>query len=200
MVKKMSSTKRGYNRHKLDYYITPVSEIVKFIENLNEKEVNFFENKVLLDPCCGGDYENQPSYPEAFRSLSLVNELYTIDIREDSKATYKEDYLTFDIKRIQKEIDIIITNPPFYLAINIIKKALSDVKEGGYVIMLLRLNFFGSDKRNEWLRNNMPKFCFIHAKRMSFVKSGGTDSIEYAHFVWQKENFKNYTKTYLLKY
>lgn len=66
--------------------------------------------------------------------------------------------------------------------------------------MLLRLNFFGSKKRNKWLLDNMPDQCYIHAKRMSFTGDGKTDSIEYAHFIWQKGVSTDYTKTYLLKY
>ncbi|HBF3986180.1 TPA: hypothetical protein KOD80_004273 [Clostridioides difficile] len=32
----------------------------------------------------------------------------------------------------------------------------------------------------------MPKYIFVHNRRMSFTDDGKTDSIEYAHFVWQK--------------
>jgi hypothetical protein len=63
--------------------------------------------------------------------------------------------------------------------------------------MLLRLNFFGTKIRKPFFTENMPKYCFIHHKRISFT-NGGSDSIEYAHFVWQKGHKTNYTKTYLL--
>ncbi len=69
---------------------------------------------------------------------------------------------------------------------DIINKALNDVREGGFVIMLLRLNYLGGKVRQRLWGNNMPKYIFVHNRRMSFTDDGKTDSIEYAHFVWQK--------------
>lgn len=194
----MSSTNRGYNRHKSDYYVTPISEIDKFLDKfikVNDFEIN---KHVVLDPCAGGDENHVMSYPEALTNHELnTPRLYTSDIRKDSKADKIINYLEYETPDI---IDVIITNPPFNIAENIIKKALDDVQEGGYVIMLLRLNYFGSKKRNKWLLQNTPNQCYIHAKRMSFTDNGSTDSIEYAHFVWQKGVDTDYTKTYLLQY
>ena len=73
-----------------------------------------------------------------------------------------------------------------------------DVADGGYVAMLLRLNFWGSKARQDFFKNNMPKYCYIHPRRMSFTEDGKTDSIEYAHFVWQKGNNPTFCKTSLL--
>ncbi len=72
-------------------------------------------------------------------------------------------------------------------------------------MFLLRLNFFGSKERKSFMQTNPPQRCYVHSKRMSFVtedvrrrviaeakaagkkpKGLGTDSIEYAHMVWQK--------------
>ena len=107
--------------------------------------------------------------------------------REDSRAIIKGDYLKIDCKTgYNNGYDIIITNPLFSLALEIIKKAIEDVKDGGYVIMLLRLNFFGSKKRYQFWQENMPKYIFVHSERMSFTDDGETDSIEYMHAIWQK--------------
>lgn len=133
----------------------------------------------------GGGQGAEMSYPVVIEEMFNIAP-DTIDIREDSLAKIKEDYLLFDINKFDYKHDIIITNPPFCFAPQIIPKALADVKTNGYVIMLLRLNYWGSKERNQWLKDNMPKYCFIHGKkRMSFTKNGGTDSIEYAHFCWQ---------------
>lgn len=45
----------------------------------------------------------------------------------------------------------------------------------------------------------MPHEIYVHSKRMSFTKNGGTDSVEYAHFVWKKGSKSN-TKLFLLDY
>lgn len=190
----MSSTNRGYERHKTDYYVTPKQPIKDFLSKfLDIAKIDRPDRLVWLDPCAGGDDNNDMSYPSV-----IVEEfnptIITMDIRDDSRADIKDNYLTF---KSNLNPDIIITNPPFFIALDIIKKALEDVKDDGYVIMLLRLNFFGSKERKLFFDNYMPEYCFIHSKRISFMK-GATDSIEYAHFVWRKGYNPEFSKTYLL--
>lgn len=189
----MSSTNRGSDRHVSDYYITPTNEIKKFWVEF-KKYNDISDINYVLDPSAGGDDKHPMSYPEVLKDENF--ELITMDIREDSLAALKGDYLktTFD-----KSFDMIFTNPPFVQALEFLEKALNDVKDDGYVIMLLRLNFLGSKARNEWLRNNMPYEIYVHSKRMSFTEDGKTDSIEYAHFVWKK-GYKDVTKLYLLNF
>lgn len=186
----MSSTNRSRIRdnHIADYYVTPISEIEKFLKELNkiyDYQLNFGR---ILDPCAGGDMNTPMSYPEA---LKIYNSgIDTIDIREDSRAKLKADYLITDCKN---KYDLIITNPPFNIAINVIEKALDDVKKGGIVVMLERLNFFGSIKRKPFWDKHLPKYSFIHHERMSFTPNGKTDSIEYCHMVWEKGCNPEYT-------
>ncbi len=183
----MSSTNRGYERHKADFYVTPIHEIEKFLGEFIKVEGNIFENALnILDPCAGGADKYKMSYPNALSKFT-DNFVMTVDIREDSKADLKGNYLTMEVSS-KIEWDLIITNPPFYNAIDIIKKALLDTVEGGYVIMLLRLNFFESKDRFSFWQENMPKYCFVHHKRMGFIpgEPNKTDSIAYCHCVWQK--------------
>lgn len=195
----MSSTNRGYNRHKSDYYVTPKDEIKEFLKYfILDTEISLLE-KTILDPCAGGDKENEMSYPSVLTNYFEVpkEKVLTMDIREDSRADIKQDYINFDI---QIKPDIIITNPPFYIAQEVINKALKDIKENGIVIMLLRLNFLGSQKRRNWWHTNMPNLCYVHPKRMSFIPgTRKTDSIEYAHFIWfGAGNQEKYCKLRLL--
>ena len=90
------------------------------------------------------------------------------------------------------------------------------MRAGGLVIMLLRLNFYGSGERKDWIQNYMPSHCYVHSQRMSFVpddvkaekkaeakaagldpakvKGIGSDSIEYGHFIWQSGIRPKFTK------
>jgi hypothetical protein len=188
----MSSTNRSKARdqHISDYYITPIDEIKTFLKHFNQEE-DLFKKGPILDPCAGGDNENQMSYPAALiESGYNGKEIFTIDIREDSLAEIKEDYLD----QPPGDFEIIITNPPFLIAIDVIEKALRDVKENGFVIMLLRLNFLGSKQRKAFWEEHPAKYIFVHHKRMSFRADNKTDSIEYAHFVWQKGHRPEYAK------
>jgi len=198
----MSSTNRSNarNNHISDYYVTPSKPILDLFEALKESECcDLFtadDGKLhwyhkYLDPCAGGDEKNEMSYPKVIQSLGVHKEfIKTVDIRENSKAEIKADFLQCSWS---ERYNVVITNPPFNIAEDIIKKSFEFVEDGGYVIMLLRLNFFGSKKRKEFWQNNMPILTFVHRERISFT-NGQTDSIEYMHCVWKKGVTQNFTK------
>jgi len=201
----MSSTNRGYQRHVSDFYITPQEPIKQFLEKFLSIETLKQDIKIL-DPCAGGNEKYDMPYFKVLESLGF-NNIRIADIREDSQARFKLDFLN-DVLDFEY-FDLTISNPPFNLAIEFINKALNNTKNNGFVVMLLRLNFFGSQSRKKFFAENMPKYCFVHSKRISFFpedfeldgkvyKKGSTDSIEYAHFVWQKNYKQDYCKTYVI--
>jgi len=188
----MSSTNRGYERHATDYYNTPTKCIRDFLsEFLVDESIDRPDRMFWCDPCAGGDAVHPMAYPSVIEE-EFGTDVVTLDIREDSLAEVKADYLSFVM--LDPKPDIIITNPPFYLAKEIIQKSLLDVSDGGYVIMLLRLNFFGSKDRKQFLQNTMPKYAYVHSRRMSFTDDGKTDSIEYMHAVWKKGHNPEFTQ------
>lgn len=193
----MSSTNRSNERdkHISDYYVTPIDKINEFLGVFQKYENIFLKDVMVLDPCAGGDIINEMSYPTALNIFNKNLKIDTLDIREDSRAKVKGDFLKLDAK---DKYDVIITNPPFNISLDIINKALDDVKDGGFVIMLLRLNYFGGKVRKNLWENNMPKYCFVHNRRISFLDNGKTDSIEYCHMVWQKGYNPEFTKLAVL--
>lgn len=194
----MSSTNRT-NRYNVkntcspDYYVTPISEIVLFLKEFSKIESNI-NSMNILDSCAGGDNFNPMSYPEAFKKLGFTNKIYTIDIRKDSLADEKIDYFNF---KLNNKFDMIISNPPFSLAMDFIQKSLDDVKNDGWVIYLLRLNFLESKNRKLFFEKNMPEYIFVHHKRMSF-NNKGSDSIAYAHMCWRKNSNPKFSKLIII--
>lgn len=186
----MSSTLRGGERHQSDYYVTP--EYV--IESLLDTMPDMFDDpaeRFVLDPCAGGGIINgkhfDMPYPSVLRRRGYTN-ITTLDIREDSLAIIKGDFLT---KKFPfRDWDLIITNPPFNMAEEITRKALDIIDpESGKVVMLQRLNWLGGIKRYEgFWKHNPPTDVYIHVKRIAFGGTKATDSIEYAHFVWDRTN------------
>ena len=181
----MSSTLRGYDRHKSDYYVTPdwiIDELFDSIPELFEE----MDGRIALDPCAGGGIVNGTQafgmpYPEALKRQGWKT-IHTMDVREDSLAEIKHDFLQWDTKI---DYDLIITNPPFAIAEEITRKALSLADpESGKVIMLQRLNWLGSASRDDFFTQYPPSFIVMHAKRPSFGGTTSTDSVEYAHFIW----------------
>lgn len=195
----MSSTNRSNAReeHVADYYVTPVKDIEKFLIEFSKETPNLrWIGENILDPCAGGDAKHDMSYPKAiYNTYYTDSNIVTFDIRQDSLATIICDYLKTDVHDILgKNPQIIITNPPFNQALPIIQKALQDVEDGGYVIMLLRLNFLETKTRKEFFDNYMPQYIFVHHQRMSFIEGKGTDSVAYAHYVWQKGNYPDFAR------
>ena len=52
--------------------------------------------------------------------------------------------------------------------------------------MLLRLNFLEGKNRKGFWDKQLAKYIFVHHRRLSFTDDGKTDSVAYAHYVWQK--------------
>ena len=194
----MSSTNRTKDEKAADpdYYATDLQAIRDFFNaarsdagtistGLNDTNIK------VLDPCAGGSEgaicSIPMSYPTVLGEFGF-KDIETLDIRQDSLAHVKGDYLKTDCKG---KYDLIITNPPFQLALAIIEKALLfDVKENGHVIMLQRLNFLGSQVRKPFFEKHMPEAIYVHSKRIKFTQpngKSGTDSIEYSHYVWAKD-------------
>lgn len=213
----MSSTNRSYERQDQDYYVTPAWAIDQLLPALAEDSEQLFGWNLtgaplrILDPCAGGDDKNEMAYPAGIiRCHQFKTEhVHTIDIREDSRAETKENYLTSPVRG---GYDVAISNPPFNLAPQIIIKALKDVRADGIVVMLQRLNFLGSAERKPLFRTGlpfgfgMPVACYVHGKRMRFMqginprtnKPWPGDSIEYGHFVWQRGRNPKFTQLRIL--
>lgn len=123
-------------------------------------------------------------YPEALRRVLGPSVLIdTNDIRPDSPARQHLDFIN-SRPECFGDVDAVITNPPFSIAMQVIRQSLRVVRPGGLVIMLLRLNYFGSEERFPFFQANMPAWSYVDHKRLGFTPDGKTDSIEYMHAVW----------------
>ncbi len=181
----MSSTNRGAIRVTNDKYITPAQAIDSLLDTLQIPHYCTF-----MEPCKGDG--------AIFNRVDCAVKLYAeIDEGKDYLALPSDDY------------DLIITNPPFSLAIEFLEKSLS---EADSVFYLLRLNFLGSQKRKAFWNANPPTHVLVLSDRPCFVwvcktckaayhpgstticECGGkvraqTDSIEYAWFGWDRAGF-----------
>lgn len=180
----MSSTSRGTTRNENDYYVTPQWLVREFLERFIP-EHNIDVTGSIFDPAAGGCEKHEASYPTVLKEFGFIN-IISSDIREDSRAEFVGvNYLTMNKVSYQ---ELIITNPPFETSIEFTEKALQDIAEQGHVVMLQRLNWLGSKKRKPFWDNAPIKHIYVHRKRAGFYpdKPNKNDSIEYAHFVFQK--------------
>jgi hypothetical protein len=158
----MSATNRGAIRRPQDLYPTPAAPIDSLLGVLNYSGTwwRFHE------PCkgTGAIYDR------------VIGGRKTYDEISEGK-----DYLANVYPR--HNFDMIITNPPFSLALEFLQKSLH---EAITVCYLLRLNFLGSQKRRPFWQANRPSHVLVLANRPCFTSDGKTDSIEYAWFCWDR--------------
>lgn len=95
---------------------------------------------------------------------------------------YEKDYLT---AVVNDRPSLFISNPPYSQAQEFVTKMLDERGPDTVIAALLRLNFLGSRKRNEWWRNQLPRPVLRPlSARPSFAGDGRTDATEYAWFIW----------------
>lgn len=177
----MSSANRGRARNKDDLYETPYWLIAAEIARLKVLLWGI-ETPIIWEPCAGNGRITRVLkhfFPKAI--------IYSTDIGEyDGLDTSGVDFLLAESMPGDERPDLIISNPPFFIAQEIIEHAQALVKEGGHVVMLERLNFLGTKKREPWLRLAPPSSS-ISPRRASFLPTRQCDSIEYGWFEWTSE-------------
>lgn len=188
----MSSTNRSADHQAArqgisDYYVTPPGVVLEFLQAAQHRLP--LEGRIL-DPCAGGDATHPMSYPTALEAFGVPStQILTCDIRPDSRA----DRTGVDFLSLQRgdlpELGLIITNPPFNQAIEMIAHAREQWRHSA-LCLLLRLNFYGGTGRKAKLfaQVGVPHYAFVHRRRISFMEGRGTDSIEYMHAIWRPES------------
>jgi hypothetical protein len=161
----MSATNRGAERQENDNYPTPLWCVRRLLEACPLPDGEWAE------PCVGDG-----AIARAVKSMrGDAVTIGGIDIRDTRESAMRAgcswvvvmDYLERPAPAAMEGCGVIITNPPFSLALPVIRKALT---EAPWVAMLLRVNFLGSDERSSWLRSEMPDIYTL-PDRPSFVAS-----------------------------
>lgn len=172
-----------------EYFPTPGWCVHRFIEHVPLPKGTWFE------PCAGngdiirGVNDIRPNLiywhanelrPTCEPALQKIANMVTI-----------RDFLQWETGG-PNQFDVIITNPPFSLAMPVIRKSL---ELADHVAMLLRLNFFGSSERTAFFKEFMPD-TYVIPERPSF-DGQGTDSIEYAWFHWAQPEVRKRSRGYI---
>ena len=87
----------------------------------------------------------------------------------------------------------IVTNPPFVLAQDFVEHAMSLLRPGGRLCLLLRLQFLEGSKRYKMYHRYPPARVFVFSGRLPFMhafnykgKKSGKGMLAFAWFVWEK--------------
>ncbi|WP_225413829.1 class I SAM-dependent methyltransferase [Stigmatella hybrida] len=175
----MSSTNRGAGRTGFDEYPTPAWAVRRLMEAVH------FKGGHWLEPCAGEGaiistidradvqwtaVEIQQRFEPLLRKLPRIESIKIGDFM---------DYRPPATLHSKRPFNAVVTNPPYLDAMEFVAHCL---ELSTHVAMLLRLNFLASNKRNTFMREHCPD-VYVLPDRPSFTGKG-TDSIEYAWFVW----------------
>lgn len=181
----MSATRRGRRKSGADNFPTPEWTIERFLEEWDDLHT---VGTRWLEPCAGDGV-----------IIDVVNRVRpgidwtACDIRDSThgrltralggKAPTIGDFFEL-FKRYQAEgrrFDVAIMNPPFRLTLEFI---LACLELADVVVCLQRMNYCGSEDRNEFFRANMPNL-YVVPNRVSFTGDGNADAGEaHAWHVW----------------
>lgn len=163
----------GYskNREENDFYPTP-EETTLALMNREKFEGNVWE-------CASGDGSMS-------KVIEKFNQTISTELRTDEDV-YGEKGV--DFLKTKKEVDNIITNPPYKYAMEFIEHSLTCARKK--VAMLLKLVFLEGVSRYDFFQKNPPKVIYVFSRRQKIYKRGivGKNSglIAYAWFVWDKD-------------
>ena len=163
------------DRRKLDFYPTP-PEATKALCDFLQKE-NLLRKGSFVWECASG---------EGIMSQVLESEGYTVYSSDIQSGT---DFLQ---SIPSEDVDAIITNPPFMIADEFIKKAVS---EYGVVAFLLKSQYWHSKKRLELFEKHQPAYILPLTWRPDFrfdihEKEGvkGSPTMDVCWNVWLRGN------------
>lgn len=173
-----------------DFYATDPSAVVDLLHSLDGDGV-WYSHSNCLEPCVGTGniivaMDTLKTCPQ-WTYLDIINRGYPY--------TLIQDYLTWNTN---ERFDFIITNPPYSLATEFIKKSISLLADNGTCCMFLKLQFLEGQKRKQLFKKYPPKYIYVFRKRMATWKNGleknpdtgkkWSETICFAWFVWVKDS------------
>lgn len=194
----MSSTNRGSKRSDKDQYQTPEWAVEAIM-----KEISFARCLNILDAGAGFGVISKVFVEQHHHMVNTIdaieidekyrNSLLDLTMFDRTRFTniIIDDFLEYDFGELHNPTnngflnwpyyyDVVISNPPFTLAVEFILKSMGIAP---LLIFLLPLSFVSSKKRREFLDRHPPEINVL-SKRPSFTGKG-TDSVDYGWFIWR---------------
>lgn len=172
----MSATNRSPVRREGDAYYTPrwvTALVVPYVPELLD------DDATVLDPAAGTG-----ELLAGLRDAGAACHLRGLEINPGTTPWFIEhgDALNRETTPWERP-DAVVMNPPFSDCEAFLERAMVEVRRGGTVAMLGRLGFLASKRRVDALRACAPD-VYVLSRRPSFT-GRGTDSADYAWFVWR---------------
>ena len=150
-----------------DFYATDPAAVDKLFAALDRVGKYLVKPKSFLEPCVGnGNIADRvlKIYP------SIHDTMFTDIVDRGYPNTVVGDFLTTDFGN--RKFDLIVSNPPYSLALEFVQKCRSLLTPDGILAMFLKIQYWEGEKRQADLLNNPPAFCFPFSKRMATWNNG----------------------------
>lgn len=199
--------KNHKERDALDYYATPIKEVVNILETIGLD----LKDKYVLEPCCGGGHmvegilQYEPTTKVIATDIQGRENHFAAEHMSKYGVVYRhgEDWDFLDENYACNGVDYTIMNPPFSLLIPFVQHAIDITTKG--VLMLGKLQFLETQSRyNEIFKTMPPSDIYGYIDRIACYKGGDfsikSSSIEaYAWYYFDIEKIKN-NEVYDTKY
>lgn len=175
-------------RHPDDAYMTPDWCVQLALDNIPLRTEG-----PILEPCAGtGAFVRalRAKYPSrGIRAIDL-NPAFAPSLRPWTPVVEIADFREWAIeyrRQMGPKIGpgLIITNPPFSLAREILDAAFLVATPTTQIVMLLRLSFLESEARRAWWQKHPVDAVYALSKRPSFTNDGKTLGQAFGFFVWR---------------
>ena len=175
-------------RHPDDAYMSPSWAVQLALDHIPLRSEG-----TILEPCAGtGNFVRalRERYPNrGIRALD-INPAFAPSLRQWTPVVEVADFRQWAIA-YRREMGakvgpgLIITNPPFSIAREILDAAFLVATPTTQIVMLLRLSFLESEARKAWWQNHPVDAVYALSKRPSFTGDGKTLGQAFGFFVWR---------------
>lgn len=177
-------TKQKTPRQKFDLYETPESMVNDLLDYYGDWFGCLYNESVtIFEPCVGKGAIFNPL--KKFYEGGSTPHFITNDIQQglgDFWLDAADDQAWIGAWQ-DFRIDLVITNPPYNQAFEILRNAHRHARVG--VIMLLRLSFLEpTKKRGRWLQANPPSFIRVYGSPRPKFTEPSTDTVTTAWMGW----------------
>jgi hypothetical protein len=170
-------------RRENDNYQTPAWCVDALLRNV----VGLSTARDILEPCAG----NGAILREMEGRWCMRGSRFTsVEIREEeheplsllADEVHIADFLTW---KPTGKYDLILTNPPYCIALEVAKKCLSLAGPDTTVALLLRLGFLQAQERIPFWQAHPLSGLYVLGARPSFTGDSGRDNSGYGWFIWR---------------
>ena len=162
-----------------DFYSTDPNALRIFIEQLKRDGIEI--NKKVWEPSCGQGHLSKV----LAEHCNIVKSTYLIyrGFGSTTPVDFLESYSQWD--------GDILTNPPFKLAEDFVRKGMELLMEGNRLYLFLKIQFLEGKARHELFKQYPPKWVYVNSSRQSCYKDGdmsikGNTTLCMCWFVFEK--------------